>query len=304
MAIYIREYEEGKEKEQAKKEIWKERLGKITIWQDSHNQIVEVPSIKSKGEEKKQRKRAKKIQKKIFSKEGKEIVLSNKLLADSILCTSLESKKELITGRKVYPYLAIFMLEELMEKRKQKMEEQKIYILVNDNTQIHIELIQELAQKAKGIHIISNHIEKFKRLENIFLEEMGILITVSNNKRKSLAKAEWILNLDFPSELVNRFQIYPKAILINIQEEVIIKKKSFEGINIQGCQISYPLTEEEKKIYQGFDLLSHYEASKLLKGNMKVVNKKLQEDGVQIQSFIGTNGVIAEEELRDTKKSH
>ena len=54
---------------------------------------------------------------------------------------------------------------------------------------------------------LTNHIEKFKTLERKVLEEYGIMITINNNKKKSLAKSNIILNMDFPNELINKYRL-------------------------------------------------------------------------------------------------
>ena len=68
-------------------------------------------------------------------------------------------------------------------KEKIKKEETTISILINDLTEIELENIKILAENYKNLNIVTNHIEKFKKLEDKFMEN-GIMITIGNNKRK------------------------------------------------------------------------------------------------------------------------
>ena len=75
------------------------------------------------------------------------------------------------------------------------------------------------------MNIVTNHIEKFKKLEDKFMEN-GIMITIGNNKKKSLMKSKIILNIDFPNELINKYMIKDDAIIINVPGKAKINMKS------------------------------------------------------------------------------
>ena len=107
-----------------------------------------------------------------------------------------------------------------------------ISFLINDLTEVEFENIKIFAKKYKTVNIVTNHIEKFKKLENDLVEEDGIIITITNNKKKSLMKSHIILNIDFPRELLNKYMIKDDSIIVNIREKVKINKKRFNGLNI------------------------------------------------------------------------
>ena len=54
--------------------------------------------------------------------------------------------------------------------------------------------------------------------------ENGIIITITNNKKKSLMKSQIIINVDFPKELIDRYRINEYATIINIKEKLKINK--------------------------------------------------------------------------------
>ena len=61
----------------------------------------------------------------------------------------------------------------------------KISMLINDITDFEIENIKLLAKKYKNLNIVTNHIEKIKKIEEELLEKEGIMITVTNNRKRA-----------------------------------------------------------------------------------------------------------------------
>ena len=122
----------------------------------------------------------------------------------------------------------------LKEKKKQESE---ISICVNEIDSLVEEYIYKFSKEFKRINIITNHIGKFRKIEEKLYNEEGILLNVSNNRRKSLIKAEIILNVDFPKELINDFSIYDKSTIINWDEPLKIRKKRFNGKIIEEINI-------------------------------------------------------------------
>lgn len=125
----------------------------------------------------------------------------------------------------------------------------EIWITVNDIDIITQNIILKFAKEFKRVNIITNHINRFKKIEERLYLEDGILITVTNNRRKSLLKANLILNIDFPKEILNQFAIYDQAIIVNLEGNMSIKKKRFMGRIINDIQIiSYRDEEIERFI--------------------------------------------------------
>ena len=77
-------------------------------------------------------------------------------------------------------------------------------------------LIVLIARKVKRLTIVSNNINKFRYLEEKLYNEYGIAIELSNNRRKSLLNSNIIINVDFEEEMVNKYNINSKAIIINL----------------------------------------------------------------------------------------
>ena len=119
------------------------------------------------------------------------------------------------------------------------------------------------------------------------------MLNISNNKRRSLLKSEIIVNIDFPEEILNKYIIYDKAIILNIRDKINIKSKRFNGININYYKASIP---NEYKL-DGFQNELVYESLIYLKNSYKDIIEKISKDKISINKFIGNNGYISENEM-------
>ena len=156
-----------------------------------------------------------------------------------------------------------------------------------------LENLKIIMQRYKMVSIVTNHIGKFKKMENEILEKYGIMITVGNNKKKSLAKSKIILNVDFPAELVNSYNIYEEAIIINLKNKVKINKKRFNGLSINDYEISFEnidILDYEK--FSLFDKKDLYEAMIYQKQPFSNIMNKIKKDKVEIERLYGSNTVI------------
>ena len=180
-----------------------------------------------------------------------------------------------------------------------------VTILANDNKFDYMKNIINIAENIKNIKIITNNVERFKNVEQKIQEILGILIRITNNKRKGLANSQIIINLDFPEELINKYAINPEAIIVNIGQNVKIKSKKFKGINANNIKISmktnYNTEFEQNKIFNDFEEAELYEAS-IKNISFEEIKKKFQKDNVNVTSLIGNNGSINKKEFEEKCK--
>ena len=156
-----------------------------------------------------------------------------------------------------------------------------------------VDLYVIMVKEYKRINIITNHIQKFKKLEEDFFEEQGIIITVGNNKRKSALKSNIIINVDFPNELINQYNINDEAIIINLRGNIKINKKRFTGININDYEIDFDNFEEfdyEKEML--FDKKDIYEAELIKNQPFKYSRNDIAKYKVKVTKLFGTNNEI------------
>lgn len=184
-------------------------------------------------------------------------------------------------------------LKIFLTRSKSKWNFGEVSLLVNDFDSITTELIILIAKNIKRLNIITNHIQKCKKIEEYLYDEFGIMLNISNNKKVSLSKAEIIINIDFPGEIVNKYRIYDKAIILNILEKISIKSKRFNGINASYYKISMP--EEYKQ--ERFEDEIIYESLIYKYKHIDVILERATKDKIQIEGLIGNNGIIKEKEL-------
>lgn len=194
-----------------------------------------------------------------------------------------------IDGRWLFLVLLDKVLEYIVGKRNLEKKETNVSILVNQNICDYvIENIKQISKKYKNVNIVTPYIEKFKKIEEEILEESGIVITISNNKKKSLKRANIILNIDFNEEELNKYNIPDEAIIVNIDGNIEINKKRFNGLNINDYEISFEKFDEfdyeKDKLYWKKDL---YEASIYKKQPYQYIERKINKDKVKIVELIG-----------------
>lgn len=223
-----------------------------------------------------------------------KIVLSKKIKEKEEIKNYLYSNQINIVKPDILTEILVINILEFIEKKKKlKPENITISILINDITINMLENIKIIAKKYKRLNIVTNHTQKFKKLEKDFFEEEGVIITINNNKKKSLSKSNIILNVDFPNELINLYTIYDEAIVINLKDNVKITKKRFKGININDYDIDFDYLEEfdyeKDKLYDKKDI---YEAEFIKNQPFKYSIKDLEKYNVKIKNLYGTNSEI------------
>ena len=200
----------------------------------------------------------------------KNIILSKEIKKDKEFINLLYSNNfNIINGRKLFKEIIYFLIEEIFEKKNIKMQEKQISIMTNKMDSYSKNLINVFSRKFKTLNVVTNNIPYFVTLKEQLWEEEGIVIILTNNKKKAMAKSDIIINIDFPEEIVNTYHICDEAIIINLEEKIKIKKKRFTGQIINDYKIkakeesklSEFLNKEEYKKYDVKDLAEVYIAN-------------------------------------------
>ena len=125
------------------------------------------------------------------------------------------------------------------------------------------------------------------------------MLNVSNNKKRSLAKADIIINIDFPAELINKYRIFDKAIIANVNDKIDLQSKRFNGININYYKVKIP----DKYKLEGFQNEIIYES--LIYGKKyEKIKDRFVKDKIKIKKLIGKNGPIMESEIKQINLLH
>jgi len=251
---------------------------------EENKKIFYIPNIEQKSIYKKLNK---KIEKEKTKTQKVQIILSKKMKDYK----KYFKEQKILNGKKIF----INNIEEILLKvlEENPIQMQDIYILTNTYCEQSISIIKKLASKTKTINIITKEIGKYKTIEEM-MQEKGIVISIANNKKKSLKKAKIIINLDFSKEELSKYTIFRNAMIINITQEKLTNIKGFEGIIVQDIEVQFKLKELEwinkNKLLEKFRALEIYESI----GN--------NNDKFKICKLYGNNNQISEKELRNWQK--
>lgn len=191
-----------------------------------------------------------------------------------------------------------------LEQRGVILKDGEVSILANDLTENIKGNVKQLSSEFKRVKIITNHEEKFRKLESDLYNQTGIPLIISNNKKKSLLKSKLIINFDFVEEEVNKYNINENAIIISLNDKVKINKKRFNGIIITDYEVksnpefNYTDLEEEfyrKEIYEGkiYNELCHRnDISEASCSKFEKIRSIIKESQITIETIYGTNGII------------
>ena len=276
-------------------------LNKVFIKIENTNGILELPvNLNDLYEKSKNKKIVEKYINKLVFKLKKIIkndfvVLSKSITSNKKFVEELEKNNiNIYNGKWLYKYILKEIVEYILKEKKEIKENTEISFLVNYIDDVVIENIKIFAKEYKRINIVTNHIERFRRIEEDLYNENGIIITISNNKRKSLAKLKIIINMDFPNELINKYNIYEKAIIINLEDKIKINKKRFSGIIINDYTIEL---NEEFDIIDEYDKKEVFESLIYRKDNFFNIRKDIEKNGLCISEVFGNNGIIKLQKL-------
>ena len=230
----------------------------------------------------------------------KDIILSKELSGIQELKVAF-SNKDLIEGKYILKVMIDEVIDYISNIKNERMENQTIYILACEYSKLNLELIELLSYKVKSVNIITNRLNKFLIFERNLYEKKGIMITVSNNKRKALSKASLIINLDFKNDMIKQYKINRTAIFINLTKEQLEISKSFSGIIVNGLRIQDDFNKDLKisKLYKFFNKTLVYESTLLKNRNLEDIRKEINNDNIKIQALIGSRGLIQEAEYKN-----
>ena len=259
-------------------------IGKIRFYEDNCKVYLDLEKEKN----------IKKLIKILNAKEISNVVLSKELIENKNLINAFNANDiHIFDGRWLIQYLAIQILDYIIEKKDIKKEEKEIAITTNEISDSAIEIIKKLAKQYKRTTVVTNHIEKLRKIEKEIYTQEGILIVLSNNKKKSLAKANLILNMDFNKELFNKYHINENAIILNLEGDMKIDSKRFNGININDYEIE--VGREEiiwRENFQKFRTKDLLEAVLYMRDNYHNICNKIRKYKISISAIYGINGKI------------
>lgn len=212
---------------------------------------------------------------------------------------------QILDGKGIIPYLIKEIVEYIVNLQKGNIELEDLYVCINESKRIYLDNITYLMHYFKSINIVTKNINTFQKMADKIAEKENIIITVTNNKRKSLRKAKIIINFDFENNEIKKYNIYRKAILISINEQEVYENSGFDGIQIR--QIGIDSSLEIKELFKKYNLLDNcslttlYESIINDKQEFRAIKDKMKKDEIKIIKIYGKNGEISKKECEELK---
>ena len=232
--------------------------------------------------------------KRILNKTGcKKICISINIKQHKQFIENIKNNQiEIVCGKWLYMVLTNEILEYILKKENMEKSKTTIAIVINKiDNECMFENIRKIIREYKNVNIVTNKIANFKKIEEQF-EKEGILINVSNNKKKAFLRSNIILNIDFSNEQINQYNIPEKAIIVSENANIKINKKRFNGICINDYEIKYlNIDEFNYDKYSLYDQKDIYESQIYQKQPLEYIKRKLNRDKVQIDYLKGNKTI-------------
>ena len=154
----------------------------VEFSEDKGKTTIILPLFKSNIiKDKKIIKIAKKINRKLYDNNIENVVLSNYLEENEILKQKLYCQNiNILDGRYLFYLLIPEIVDYILKRQKKKLENGEITLLINDFTENNARIITYIAQSVKRVNIVTNHSNKFKKLEEYLYNELGIILNITN----------------------------------------------------------------------------------------------------------------------------
>lgn len=232
------------------------------------------------------------------------LCISNELLHNEKFMSFVEKKKLFYyDGKWLYKMLTEKILEYIVYLKREKFDELEVSFVVNSVDKNIVYLISSIAQKVKLVNIITEDERPFIKIKEKLFKEYGIVLNFGYGP-KALLKSDIVLNYDFNEKEINKYIFPRKCVLINFKDDIKIKSKSFNGINVNGYNLN--LSEKVIDVFkelQGFDKNLLYE-SYIYKNTLpENILKRISEDKIDVLNLCGIKGEIKRiEYLKNMKK--
>ena len=285
----------------------------INIKKAANNVIYEIPIYKEKVLLKKKYKKINLIINKLNSEIQKEnveaIVLSSEVkeLLNQLNNDGIDSDFNIpvLNGKFLMKNLLIDIIEKISKQQNQDISFAKAYVLVEKYNKENLDIIYALSAKVKNINIVTSNIRNFRKLEEKLFCNNGLAISVANNRKKGMRRADLVINFDFDSETIKKYNINRDAIIVNCTNSILNLQTGFSGIIINGIKIANDVQVLEyfkiHELLENFDITELYESLIFNKYYDKITQQK-NKDKIIIKDFVGSRGIINIKELENRQR--
>lgn len=283
----------------------KEEILKNQFWRGIEIRIFDNNYVIAVSNKKKDRKKVKEKLARIIKKLGIDAVVFSKELEGDFkndICEMINIK--VVNGKKLMEFMEYDIVKYVLDKQNADTKKEDIYIVFKRDSNLNLDFLKRFLENFRLVNIVTNDVDKLKNIQDNLLDNEGILISVSNNKRKALKRAKYILNINLTKEELEKYRINREAIIVNIGENVKYDEPCFDGVNINYFKISCPdeYLERFEQVGSQFNLAQMYESillqDRVDKTKLEAVYSRIKEDNIKIVELIGNNGPISDQELQ------
>ena len=280
----------------------------ITVKEIYNGLILIIPFSKEENAPKNLKKCIPKIKRLMQKYQISTIVLSDEIRQNKEFLEYFQNNRimeknvNILDGKEIMPYIIKEIIEYILNLQNKDIKFEDLYIMLKQDKTEYKENIAFLSQFFKTINIITPNLKSYQNLANKLMEKYGVILTVTNNKKKSLRKAKWIVNFDMTAEEIKKYTIYQKSTIIYLGRNGIYEGNAFEGIHI--CKAGIDISEEIKHNFRKQFLLSQfsvtvlYESILINKISFNAVRDQMTKDRLKITNLYGIRGVLSEEEVK------
>lgn len=245
-----------------------------------------------------------------------QIVLSEELRQNEDFLQEFQSNRKvekeahILDGTEMMPYLIKDIVEFISQKQGKMPELEDLYLLIKNEEYRYRDNILFLAQHFKTVNIVTASLKAYQKFAKQLEEKQDIIVTVTNNKKKSLKRAKWIINFDLTTQEIQKYAINRTATIIYLNKEGIYEANNFAGLHI--CQAGIDVSQEIKDFFAKQYLLNQcpltilYESTIGNGKSFRNVIERLQKDKVKVKRLYGRRGILTDkeyEEMKDAKCS-
>lgn len=235
-----------------------------------------------------------------------QIVLAEELRTNEMFLQEFQSNRKveeqvhILDGTGMMPYLVKDIVEFISQKQGRTPELEDLYLLIKKEDYSYKDNIVFLAQHFKTVNIVTTSLKAYQKFAKQLEEKQDIIVTVTNNKKKSLKRARWIINFDLMTQEIQKYTINRNATIIYLNKQGIYEQNNFEGLHI--CQAGIDVSQEIKGFFEKQHLLNQcsltilYESTIEKGKSFRKVIEGIQKDKVKVKRLYGRRGILAEKE--------
>ena len=294
-------------------------FGMVTSSEFEQGYVFCVPVFEK---EKKMEKVVQNLLKQIQKAKVDTIVFSNDLINSSFYSQiekELKQKEyQILNGRRLMNYMNYDIFGYILNLQKTDIKKEELFFLINKDDSLDLQFLSKFVENCKMVNIVTNDLERFKKIQENLYEKENILISVSNNRSKSLKRAKYIFNVNMDQKDIEKYKINRNAMIVNFRENLRYNSNIFDGICVNYFQINLPdeyIEQFDKNIeIEEFDRTRLYESILMkkieiekkkavmlskseLKKRKNIVMDMIYQDEIKVVGLIGNNGKIDEKEI-------